>query len=128
MQSLGTSDYMGAQAWESMMSKNNPPDDPEESYPFPLVLRKKSGPSSVSGMTSGQTTPGTSGKSAGRAKTLSEGDLMRADEALEQRESLLLPRLSSSELTPSRHGSEWKWSMISRCCKIFGVLVALAST
>ena len=80
MQSLNTSDYMGAQAWESMMAKNNT-DEPDEGYPFPLVLKKKSG-TSVSGLTSGQTTPGTAGKSAGKQKLLSEGDLQRADEAL----------------------------------------------
>lgn len=86
MQSLGTSDYMGAQNWESMMSKGKTEDE-DEGYPFPLVLKKRGG-SVSSGLASGQTTPGTSnGRSAGKQKVLSEGDLLAADEALAHRES-----------------------------------------
>lgn len=86
MQSLGTSDYMGAQSWESIMGGGKKDDD-EESYPFPLVLKKKRGTSvsSQGAIGSGQTTPGghVNGKaSAGKQKILSEHDLARADEAL----------------------------------------------
>ncbi|SCV74417.1 BQ2448_8056 [Microbotryum intermedium] len=80
MQSLGTSDYMGAQTWESMMSRNNKNDDDEDAYPFPLVMKKRGG-SVSSGLASGQTTPG-GVKSAGKQKVLNEEDLQRADEAL----------------------------------------------
>ena len=36
MQSLGTSDYMGAQTWESMMQKNK--GDDEDEFRFPLTV------------------------------------------------------------------------------------------
>lgn len=82
MQSLGTSDYMGNQTWESMMSRNKGADDEEEGYPFPLVFKKKGG-SVSSGLASGQTTPGmANGTSAGSHKILSQSDLHKADEAL----------------------------------------------
>ncbi|KAK4703669.1 glycogen synthase, partial [Phenoliferia sp. Uapishka_3] len=83
MQGLGTSDYMGAQSWESMMNQTKPDED-EDTYPFPLVLKKQTKNGSVSsGLASGQTTPGgANGRSAGRTKVLSEGDLLKADEAL----------------------------------------------
>ncbi|GAA5898490.1 hypothetical protein JCM5296_006478 [Sporobolomyces johnsonii] len=78
MQGLGTSDYMGTQTWESLMRR--PEDEEDDGYPFPLVLKKGRG-GSVSGTTSGLTTPGgVNGKSNG--KTLSEDDLVRADAAL----------------------------------------------
>ena len=108
MQGLGTSDYMGSAHWRSATAE----EDPEESYPFvsrcgralaiyrtcddadssalslctsqPLVLKKR-GNSISSGMASGQTTPGggpNGTATAGRQKTLSEGDLARADAAL----------------------------------------------
>ncbi|KAM0754350.1 glycogen synthase [Meredithblackwellia eburnea MCA 4105] len=83
MQSLGTSDYMGTQSWESMMNTSK---DDEDTYPFPLVLKKPNRNGSVSsGLGSGQTTPGgVNGRSAGKQKILSEGDLQKADEALSQ--------------------------------------------
>ncbi|ORY73070.1 hypothetical protein BCR35DRAFT_307329 [Leucosporidium creatinivorum] len=82
MQGLGTSDYMGVQSWESMMSRNKTDEDDEDHYPFPLVMKKRTG-SVSSGLASGQTTPGTTnGKSAGKQKILNEEDLQKADEAL----------------------------------------------
>lgn len=85
MERLDTSDYNGAR-W------NGDAADDEDAYPFPLVLKRR-GTSVGSGLTSGQSTPGGhpimngNGKvvAAGRAKTLSEGDLQKADEALSQR-------------------------------------------
>ncbi|BGP19532.1 hypothetical protein JCM10213_000132 [Rhodosporidiobolus nylandii] len=57
-------------------------DDEDDGYPFPLVLKKGRG-GSISGTTSGLTTPGGSLPPAnGRGKTLSEADLVRADQAL----------------------------------------------
>ncbi|GAA5979626.1 hypothetical protein JCM11641_007892 [Rhodosporidiobolus odoratus] len=86
MQSLESSDYHGAQTWESLMKKD---DDEEDGYPFPLVLKKGRG-GSISGTTSGLTTPGgvsgaggsVLGGPNGRSKTLSENDLAQADAAL----------------------------------------------
>ncbi|KAL1673202.1 glycosyltransferase family 3 protein [Schizophyllum commune] len=66
MQSLSTSDYRG-QAWPSM-------EDEEDSYPFPLVMKVRSRSGSVM---SGASTPG-----GGAFRSLSEGDLERADAAL----------------------------------------------
>ena len=71
MQFLDTSDYMGGKFWESMSKK----DDPDESYPFPLVLKRDRASSVASAAQSGQTTP-----SGGRR--LTESDLASADEAL----------------------------------------------
>ncbi|KAF8699536.1 Glycogen synthase, partial [Rhizoctonia solani] len=68
MQGLHTSDYKG-QVWPGMR-----PEDEEDSYPFPLVLKVRSRAGSVM---SGASTPG-----GGMSRTLSEGDLQRADEAL----------------------------------------------
>ncbi|KAG8741104.1 glycogen synthase isoform 1 [Ceratobasidium sp. 428] len=68
MQALQTSDYKG-QPWPGMR-----PEDEEDSYPFPLVLKVRSRAGSV---ISGASTPG-----GGISRTLSEGDLIRADEAL----------------------------------------------
>lgn len=59
-------------------------EEEDEGYHYPLVLKKRGG-SVSSGLGSGQTTPGISGKSAGKQKILSEGDLLRADEALASR-------------------------------------------
>ncbi|KAK4048094.1 glycogen synthase isoform 1 [Microbotryomycetes sp. JL201] len=73
MQSLGTSDYMGAQTWESMMQKNK--DEEEERGYFPLVFKKK-----ANGSTSGATTPGST--SVNGSRTLSAKDLEAADAAL----------------------------------------------
>jgi len=70
MQRLGTSDYRGTATWPSL----NRAEDDEDSYPFPLVLKVRSRASSV---VSGSSTPG-----GGFNKTLSEGDLKRADQAL----------------------------------------------
>ena len=66
MQVLGTSDYRGYQ-WPSQ-------DEEEEGYPFPLVMKVRSRANSVM---SGASTPG-----GGRSKSLSEGDLRKADAAL----------------------------------------------
>lgn len=93
MQHLGTSDYMGAQSWESMMSQNKA-DDEDEGYAYPLVLKKRAG-SVSSGPASGQTTPG---RSAGKQKILSEGDLKRADEALSHRTSSVAFFFSRADL------------------------------
>ncbi|KAG5652938.1 glycogen synthase isoform 1 [Sphagnurus paluster] len=68
MQGLKTSDYRGHQ-WPSG-------DDEEDFYPFPLVLKVRSRSGSV---ISGASTPG-----GGVFKSLSEGDLLRADAALSQ--------------------------------------------
>lgn len=77
---------MGTANWESMMSKNRGEDE-DEGYPFPVVMKKRA--SSGSNLGSGQTTPGTTnGKSAGKQKILSEGDLLLANEALAGREFL----------------------------------------
>ncbi|KZO97311.1 glycosyltransferase family 3 protein [Calocera viscosa TUFC12733] len=70
MERLGTSDYRGAPQWPHLSKA----EEDEDSYPFPLVLKVRSRASSIM---SGSSTPG-----AGFNKTLSEGDLMRADEAL----------------------------------------------
>ena len=66
MQVLGTSDYRGY-PWPSQ-------DEEEEGYPFPLVMKVRSRANSVM---SGASTPG-----GGRSKSLSEGDLRKADAAL----------------------------------------------
>ncbi|PPQ67606.1 hypothetical protein CVT26_006816 [Gymnopilus dilepis] len=68
MQSLHTSDYRG-QAWPSAQ-------DEEDSYPFPLVMKVRSRSGSVM---SGASTPG-----GGAFRSLSEGDLKKADAALSQ--------------------------------------------
>lgn len=81
MQGLGTSDYMGSAHWRSVGDDQT---DPDDSYPFPLVLKKR-GNSVSSGITSGQTTPGggpNGTANAGKQRDLSEGDLARADAAL----------------------------------------------
>lgn len=67
MQALGTSDYRGHQ-WPASQ------DEEDEGYPFPLVMKVRSRTNSVM---SGASTPG-----GGRSKSLSEGDLRQADEAL----------------------------------------------
>lgn len=86
MEGLGTSDYMGNARWGTTSTAN--PDDEEGGYPFPLVLKRRAG--SV-GLASGQTTPGGNGPimngdgkivAAGKQKSLSQGDLEKADKAL----------------------------------------------
>ncbi|KAI0776849.1 glycogen synthase [Trametes elegans] len=67
MQALGTSDYRGFN-WPAGQ------DEDEEGYPFPLVMKVRSRANSVM---SGASTPG-----GGRSKSLSEGDLRKADAAL----------------------------------------------
>ncbi|KAI0739519.1 glycogen synthase [Daedaleopsis nitida] len=67
MQSLNTSDYRGYQ-WPASQ------EDEDEDYPFPLVMKVRSRTNSVM---SGASTPG-----GGRFKSLSEGDLRKADAAL----------------------------------------------
>jgi len=69
MQSLNTSDYRGHN-WPGSHV------DEEDSYPFPLVMKVRSRSGSVM---SGASTPG-----GGAFKSLSEGDLMKADAALSQ--------------------------------------------
>jgi len=66
MEKLRTSDYRGYH-W---------PEEDEDSYPFPLVMKVRSRSSSV---ISGASTPG-----GGTFKSLSERDLQRADAALSQ--------------------------------------------
>lgn len=74
MQFLDTSDYMGGKFWESMSKK----DDPDESYPFPLVLKRDRASSVASTAAhSGVSTP-----SGGRR--LTESDLASADAALDK--------------------------------------------
>ncbi|KAF8887036.1 glycogen synthase [Gymnopilus junonius] len=68
MQSLHTSDYRG-QNWPTDQ-------DEEDSYPFPLVMKVRSRSGSVM---SGASTPG-----GGAFRSLSEGDLKKADAALSQ--------------------------------------------
>jgi len=63
MQRLGTGDYRG---WAGVQ-------EDEDSYPFPLVMKVRSRAGSIK---SGASTPG------GGVTSLSEGDLMRADEKL----------------------------------------------
>ncbi|KAI8977859.1 glycogen synthase [Trametes punicea] len=67
MQALRTSDYRGFN-WPGSQ------DDEDEGYPFPLVMKVRSRANSVM---SGASTPG-----GGRSKSLSEGDLRKADAAL----------------------------------------------
>ncbi|KAH9895790.1 glycogen synthase [Cubamyces lactineus] len=67
MQALGTSDYRGFN-WPASQ------EDEDEGYPFPLVMKVRSRANSVM---SGASTPG-----GGRSKSLSEGDLRKADAAL----------------------------------------------
>ncbi|EIW65140.1 glycogen synthase [Trametes versicolor FP-101664 SS1] len=66
MQSLNTSDYRSMN-WPSQ-------DDDEDKYPFPLVMKVRLHAGSL--MSSASTSGG------GHSKSLSEGDLQRADEAL----------------------------------------------
>ncbi|KAK2465047.1 hypothetical protein APHAL10511_003123 [Amanita phalloides] len=66
MEKLRTSDYRGYQ-W---------PEEDDDSYPFPLVMKVRSRSNSVM---SGASTPG-----GGTFRSLSEGDLQRADAALSQ--------------------------------------------
>ncbi|KDQ08558.1 glycosyltransferase family 3 protein [Botryobasidium botryosum FD-172 SS1] len=68
MQSLNTSDYKGIQTWQALAGEE------DDGYPFPLVMKVRSRAGSIY---SGASTPG-----GGMNKTLSEGDLRRADEAL----------------------------------------------
>ncbi|KAA1085921.1 glycogen synthase isoform 1 [Puccinia graminis f. sp. tritici] len=87
LEGLGTSDYMGNARWDSTSSGNRD----EDSYPFPLVMKRRTG--SIGGP-SGQSTPGANGNplngpggqasaaAAGKERLLSEGDLKKADEAL----------------------------------------------
>jgi len=70
MQSLATSDYRGYQ-WPGSNQL-----DEEDSYPYPLVMKVRSRSESV---ISGASTPG-----GGVFKSLSEGDLQKADAALSQ--------------------------------------------
>lgn len=65
MERLRTSDYRGNHHW---------PEEDEDSYPFPLVMKVRSRSSSV---ISGASTPG-----GGAIKSLSERDLQKADAAL----------------------------------------------
>jgi len=69
MQTLNTSDYRGHN-WPGSSV------DEEDSYPFPLVMKVRSRSGSVM---SGMSTPG-----GGAFKSLSEGDLLKADAALSQ--------------------------------------------
>jgi len=69
MQSLNTSDYRGYN-WPRSSEEE------DDSYPFPLVLKVRSRAGSVM---SGASTPG-----GGTFKSLSEGDLQKADAALSQ--------------------------------------------
>ncbi|KAF8152310.1 glycogen synthase [Crassisporium funariophilum] len=69
MQSLNTSDYRGHNYPGAQV-------DEEDSYPFPLVMKVRSRSGSVM---SGASTPG-----GGAFKSLSEGDLKKADAALSQ--------------------------------------------
>ncbi|KAJ7213265.1 glycogen synthase [Mycena rebaudengoi] len=69
MQSLETSDYRGYN-WPGAH------EDEEDSYPFPLVMKVRSRAGSVM---SGASTPG-----GGTFRSLSEGDLQKADAALSQ--------------------------------------------
>ncbi|TFY71351.1 hypothetical protein EVG20_g1643 [Dentipellis fragilis] len=69
MQALSTSDYRGF-PWPASQ------EDEEDSYPFPLVMKVRSRASSVM---SGASTPG-----GGPFRSLSEGDLRKADAALSQ--------------------------------------------
>ncbi|PPQ70340.1 hypothetical protein CVT24_013001 [Panaeolus cyanescens] len=70
MQALDTSDYRG---WPKSHEV-----DEEDSYPFPLVMKFRSRSRSGS-VISGASTPG-----GGAFRSLSEGDLLRADAALSQ--------------------------------------------
>ncbi|GAA6049359.1 hypothetical protein NBRC10513_005799 [Rhodotorula toruloides] len=68
------------QTWESLI-RGKDEEEEESGYPFPLVLKRKGGPGSVSGTTSGLTTPGGTVPN-GRGESLSEHDLAQADQAL----------------------------------------------
>jgi len=68
MQSLKTSDYRGSHHWPGNA------DDDEDGYPFPLVMKVRSRAGSTM---SGASTPG-----GGAFRSLSEGDLKKADAAL----------------------------------------------
>jgi glycogen(starch) synthase len=68
MQSLKTNDYRGGHAWPGSA------DDEEDGYPFPLVMKVRSRAGSTM---SGASTPG-----GGTFRSLSEGDLKKADAAL----------------------------------------------
>jgi len=70
MQSLSTSDYRGGQVWHGVMR----PEDEEDSYPYPLVMKVRSRGGSIK---SGASTPG-----GGMSQSLSEKDLQKADAAL----------------------------------------------
>jgi len=70
MQMLTTSDYRGGPQWPHSQ------EDEDDNYPFPLVMKVRSRASSVM---SGASTPG-----GGPFKSLSEGDLRKADAALSQ--------------------------------------------
>ncbi|CAO1630663.1 unnamed protein product [Sympodiomycopsis kandeliae] len=73
MQGLGTNDYRGSSFWKAISANE---EDEDEAYKFPLVMKQRHRGGSV-GSTSGVSTPGILG-----GKTLSAGDLDRADEAL----------------------------------------------
>jgi len=70
MKALDTSDYRGQNGYNWPGTK----EDEEDGYPFPLVMKVRSRAGSVM---SGASTPG-----GGAFKSLSEGDLKKADEAL----------------------------------------------
>lgn len=72
MQGLKTSDYRGGAFWQAL----NQGEEEEEAFRLPLVLKGRRRGTSVGSM-SGASTPGLLG-----GKTLSAGDLERADEAL----------------------------------------------
>ena len=68
MQALDTGDYRGVN-WKDHV-------DEDDTYPFPLVMKVRSRSGSV---ISGASTPG-----GGAFRSLSEGDLKKADAALSQ--------------------------------------------
>ena len=75
MQELSTSDFYGQKEEEE-----------EDSYPFPIVYKKKSRDGSATG--SGQSTPGVNGRNGtldDSKASLSEGDLAKADYVLSHR-------------------------------------------
>jgi len=71
MQSLSTSDYRGGEIWHSSIFR---PEDEEDSYPYPLVMKVRTRANSVR---SGASTPGSA-----NGRSLSERDLQEADAAL----------------------------------------------
>lgn len=72
MQGLNTNDYRGSAFWQAIGQG----EEEDEAFKLPLVLKARKRGTSVSSL-SGSSTPGLLG-----SKTLSAGDLERADEAL----------------------------------------------